>query len=116
MSVQLQACQAEKAKLRAELATVTGERDALRSALRKIHGLASRALADPASKIEDGVTLFHICMVSGTGRVTPEAPKCPACDEGLVWHEKEPGFQQRSTKCGVCSGTGRAHDKRPTDR
>ena len=100
MSVQLQACQAEKAKLRAELATVTGERDALRSALRKIHGLASRALADPASAIEDGITLFHICTVV--------EEECPACDDGLVWHEKEPGLQQWSTKCGVCSGTGRS--------
>lgn len=85
-----------------KLACVIDERDALRSALRKIHGLASRALADPASKIEDGVTLFHICTV------VEEAPKCPACDDGLAWHEKEPGFQQWSTRCGVCGGTGRS--------
>ena len=77
-----------------ELAAVTAERDALRGALVEIYATATRTLAEPPCA--DVSALIMICTIlealpsPQSPAPAPEGPECPACDDGLVWHEKEP--------------------------
>lgn len=124
--VRLDECRAEIARTKAELATVTADRDRLQSRLLDTQASCTiwmenskknskelnesyEAMCDIAAMLgcsEDWGSILS--AIPAPTEPKPEAPKCPACDDGLIWHEKEPGFQQWSTKCGVCGGTGRA--------
>lgn len=105
--------------LRARLAEVTGDRDRLRESLKAAShalGMVGHGATGNQRWMSHDPSIRQHCLNAemaanaalSAPEPKPEAPKCPACDEGLVWHEKEPGFQQWSTKCGVCNGTGRA--------